>query len=285
MHSEPAPFFHWLHNGELCHADSSALTVSEISHFTGTGIFETIPLYHGRPFALEDHWVRLREGALRLDLGFPTQNQLRDQIELLVNNNELTATPLARARVTILSSSGVDSATHQFLAVSLPPSRPSSARVITLPFARNEKSALSGIKTINYGENEVALQQARKLGADEALFQNTRGNLCEGIWSNIFVKIGGRWLTPPLDSGCLPGVTRKQVLMMGKSIGVPIEQAEIPEENFGAIESAFLTSSIREVQPIASLDRRELDLGPQSEIDRIAHLFRDWIAHEVSSTN
>lgn len=277
MHSDPAPFSHWLHNGELCDAEATALSVTELSRFSGRGIFETIPLYRGRPLALEDHWMRVLEGGRRFDLVVPTLEQLHEQIVLLAAKNNLAAFPLVRARITILAPGGSSSATHHFLAVTSPPPHLTEARVITLPFRRNERSALVGIKTLNYGENEIALQHARSSGADEAIFQNTRDELCEGIWTNLFVRIDGRWQTPSLRSGCLPGVTRKLVLALGGEAGLPIEESDLPAESLDAIESAFLTSSLREIQPVTSIDERDLDRSHLHEIETLRRAFRDHV--------
>ena len=92
------------------------------------------------------------------------------------------------------------------------PDWPPTTDVVVVPWPRNERGALSGLKTVSYGENVVALAHARDRGAGEALFPNLAGNLCEGTGSNIFVAVGGRLVTPPLGAGCLAGVTRALVI-------------------------------------------------------------------------
>ena len=77
-----------------------------------------------------------------------------------------------------------------------------------VPWVRNERSAVAGLKTTSYAENVVALAYAKERGAIEAVFANTRGELCEGTGSNVFVVRDGVVWTPPLDSGCLAGITR-----------------------------------------------------------------------------
>ena len=89
---------------------------------------------------------------------------------------------------------------------------PGPTDVATVPWPRNERGALAGLKTISYGENVVALHYARERGATEAVFANLAGNLCEGTGTNVFVCIDGRVLTPPLSAGCLAGVTRDLIL-------------------------------------------------------------------------
>lgn len=136
------------------------------------------------------------------------------------------------------------------------------AFVVVVPWPRNECSALAGAKTISYAENVVALAWAEARGADEALFLNLAGNLCEGTGSNVFVALDGRLLTPPLSAGCLAGVTRALLLETFEA-----EEADVPSASLGDVSEAFLTSTARGIQPISILDGRSFgDLpGPLTE--------------------
>ena len=122
---------------------------------------------------------------------------------------------------------------------------PPTSDVAVVPWPRNERGALAGLKTISYGENVVALAYARDQGAAEALFGNLAGDLCEGTGSNVFLAVDGRLVTPPLSSGCLAGVTRALVLETTDAI-----EAGIPLPTLATANEAFLTSTTREVQPI-----------------------------------
>jgi branched-chain amino acid aminotransferase len=130
---------------------------------------------------------------------------------------------------------------------------PPTATVATVPWCRNERSPLAGVKSTSYAENAVALARAKRQGAGEALLANTRGELCEGTGSNIFLLLDGALVTPPVSSGCLPGITRELVLewLGGHEEAVPM--AQLP----GA-EEMFLTSSTRNVHPISRVDVSEL---------------------------
>jgi branched-chain amino acid aminotransferase len=110
------------------------------------------------------------------------------------------------------------------------------------------------LKTTSYAENVVALARAQEEGADEALFGNTAGNLCEGTGTNIFVVVDDRLVTPPLSSGCLAGVTRELLLEVDTSIA----EADVPLTRLPSVEEAFLTSSTRDVMPISAIDGRAL---------------------------
>jgi branched-chain amino acid aminotransferase len=134
----------------------------------------------------------------------------------------------------------------------------SAANVVTVPWPRNERGALAGLKTTSYAENVVARERARAEGAEEAIFGNTLGNLCEGTGSNVFVGIEGNLLTPPLASGCLAGVTRELLL----ELDLPIVEADVTMTAFADVDEAFLTSSTRDVQPIGTIDGRSVAACP-----------------------
>ena len=238
-------------NGELLSADTPILRSDDGAFAFGQALFETMAVYRGSVFALEAHLKRLSHGADRLALSVPTTDAIRNQIATLVKANQLDSVDKARLRITITPTSIVLTSSKKI-------GYAEAASTITVPFARNEKSALSGMKTINYGENVVAQRLATEANCDEAIFPNTRDQLCEGTWSNIFVLLDGDWLTPGLNSGCLPGVTRSILLKMKEDSLPSIAESTIPIKDLERVESAFLTSSIREVQPVASIDGRAL---------------------------
>ena len=125
---------------------------------------------------------------------------------------------------------------------------------VTVPWPRNERSAVAGLKTTSYAENVVALAEARKVGATEAILPNTRGRLCEGTGTNVFVALGGRLLTPSLLSGCLAGITRELVLEALPSS----DEDDLPMEALAEADEVLLTSSTRDVQPLRMVDGRDL---------------------------
>jgi branched-chain amino acid aminotransferase len=156
------------------------------------------------------------------------------------------------------------------------PSRgwPPSAAVVTVPWPRNERGALAGIKSTSYAENVVALAHATARGASEAIFANTIGNLCEGTGTNIFVEYEGRLVTPPLSSGCLAGVTRALVVE-----SMAVEELDVPVEILQTTTEAFLTSSTRDVMPIDRIDDRSMVPGPLTAVAMTA--FADLVADSV----
>jgi branched-chain amino acid aminotransferase len=144
-----------------------------------------------------------------------------------------------------------------------------SVDVAVVPWPRNERGALAGLKTTSYGENVRALSYAAERGGSEAIFANTAGELCEGTGSNVFVVIGGRLITPPLSSGCLAGVTRALVLEW-----VGAAEDALPVDALSNADEAFLTGTTRDVQPIRRVNGSELTAVPGPITRKAAEVFR-----------
>ena len=130
---------------------------------------------------------------------------------------------------------------------------PETTAVRTVPWPRNERGALAGLKTTSYGENVVALARAAEAGASEAIFANLAGHLCEGTGSNVFYVVDGELRTPTLDSGCLAGVTRALILEWWG--GTEVDE---PMEVLADASEVFLASTTRDVQGVSQWDDREL---------------------------
>lgn len=240
------------------HPPADAL-ISPFDHglTVGDGVFETMKVVDGQAFALRRHLARLRRSAAGLGLEIPrSDEELRDAIATTIDANHAVR---ARVRVTVtggvgpLGSKRGDAGPTVIVAVSHLPSWSSAAAVVTVPWRRNEHSAVVGLKTTSYAENVVALEYAHERGAEEAIFANTAGDLCEGTGTNVFVAIENQLWTPPLSSGCLAGVTRELLLE-----AITVTEASLPLDALDRADEAFLTSSTRDVQPIASADGRPL---------------------------
>lgn len=254
----------WL-DGAL--VDAAAATISVFDHglTVGDGVFETLKAVDGRPFATRRHLERLHRSADGLGLRVPfTDDELRVAVAEALASHDL---PLARVRITVtggtapLGSERGEGAATVVVAVGPLHEMPPSTAVCVVPWPRNERGALVGIKTTSYAENVKALAHARARGCTEAIFATTTDLLCEGTGSNVFVGIGGRLLTPPLASGCLAGVTRAIVLEVTDAI-----EEDIPMAVFLAADEVFLTSTGRDVQPVDQVDDRSLDVpGPLTE--------------------
>ena len=140
-----------------------------------------------------------------------------------------------------------------------------------VPWVRNERSAVAGLKTTSYAENVVAVAEAYRRGADEAVMANTVGELCEGTASNVFLERDGELVTPPLSSGCLAGITRELLLEWAADEGLPVREAapgelryEVLDEVAAGTAHLMMSGSIRNVSPVVSLDGDTVAAGPVS---------------------
>ncbi|MEV0595970.1 aminotransferase class IV [Nonomuraea cavernae] len=268
-------------NGDLI--DPTRATVSVFDHglMVGDGVFETVKIVHGRSFALTRHLDRLKLSAQRMDLPEPDVEAIADGI-----GKCLAAAPdwpLGRIRITYTSGPGPlgsdrgDQGTTSVVIVDEQKPFPAAAAVSVVPWPRNERGALSGVKSTSYGDNAKALAHAKARGGGEAIFGNLAGDLCEGTGSNIFVVRGGRLLTPTLQSGCLAGVTRALVLEWcgGEEVDVPLAELYTAEE-------AFLTSTTRDVQPIRLVDETELPIAPGPITAKAMRVFAERSAADLN---
>jgi branched-chain amino acid aminotransferase len=257
-------------DGSLVPAPEARVSVFDHGLTVGDGVFETLKAIDGVPFAVRRHLDRLRRSARALGLEVPVDDDtLRRAIAGVLAGADL---PSARVGVTVtggaapLGSERIGSTATVIVAVAeLAPAAPTTA-VCVVPWPRNERGALAGVKSTSYAENVVALAHAKERGCSEAIFATTTGLLCEGTGSNVFVAIGGRLVTPPLSSGCLAGVTRELVLEVTDAV-----EDDIPMAAFERADEVFLTSTGRDVQAVHQVDDRAIAApGPLTQTARDA---------------
>ena len=153
--------------------------------------------------------------------------------------------------------------------------------VVVVPWARNERGATAGLKTVSYAENVRALAYAQERGAGEAIFANTRDELCEATGSNVFVVQDGVLRTPPASSGCLLGVTRALVLELCRELDIECNEVDMPVGALVDADEAFLTSTVREVQTITHVDGNALPNAPGPITTRLAKEFKSLVDRDL----
>jgi branched-chain amino acid aminotransferase len=261
--------------------DEREARISPFDHgiTVGDGVFETLKVVRGVPFALRRHLDRLHRSAAALGLQPPDHSLVRDAASEVVAANELTD---GRLRITLtggpspLGSNRGTGGTTLLLAVSDLAPAAHGVDVCTVEWTRNERGALTGLKTTSYAENVMALARATAVGAGEAIFPNTVGNLCEGTGSNIFVVVGGRLVTPPLSAGPLAGITRELVLEITDAV-----EEDLPMAALAQADEAFLTSSTRDVQGIRAIDATSLPTCPGPLTEAAAAAFAELLASDL----
>jgi branched-chain amino acid aminotransferase len=247
------------HAGGLVDASDARVSVLDHGFTVADGVFETLKVTGGEAFALTRHVDRLERSAAAMALPAPDRDAVFDAVRETVAANAPLLGDLGRLRITYtagdapLGSDRGETGPTLVVAVSAMKPWPESAAVITVPWPRNERSPLAGVKSTSYAENVLALARAHEHGAGEALMPDTQGRLCEGTGSNVFLVLDGRLITPTLATGCLAGVTRDLVLEW-----VGAEEVDVPMSALEDAEEVFITSSTRDVQPVHRVDSRSL---------------------------
>lgn len=266
----------WL-NGEFIDSARARISPFDDGLLTGHGIFETLVAYNGVPFAATRHHKRLSKAAKKLGLAIPGEKELENTMRKVIQANELASEAQVRVRVTVTKGHATSDKSCETLMVSASqfPDFPCAAAVHILPYTRNENAVLAGIKSTSYGENSVARSEVQAKGGNEGIFPNTKGNLCEGTCTNIFViQADGQLITPPLSDGCLAGITRELVIEICHREKIPIKEVSMPIADLLKARGAFLSSSLRGIQPILRVDEVTLQLDLDGIVSRIQNAYR-----------
>ena len=246
----------WVNGQLLDRANAPAVAVTDHGFTVGDGVFEAVKVVDGQPFALTRHLVRLARSAKGLGLPAFDEAEVRRGVAAVLDGQEL---PLGRIRITYtggeapLGSGRGSNPPTLVVAAGAMEAWEGPTSVVTVPWPRNERGALAGLKTTSYGENVVALAYAAERHASEAVFANIAGNLCEGTGSNVFYVLDGELRTPTLASGCLAGISRALVLEWygGREVDEPVDVLREASE-------VFLVSTTRDVQAVRACDGRDL---------------------------
>ena len=248
-------------DGEMREPGEAVVGAFDHGLLVGDGVFETMLAYGGRVFAMRRHYERLVRSAGVLGIDVPGEAVVREAV------NRVVETGGDRVRVTLTGGDGApgsakgDGKPRLIVTATEFVGWPPTADVVVVPWVRNERGALAGVKATSYGENVVALAYARRRGGSEAILGNTLGDLCEGTGSNVFVVWEGRLVTPPLESGCLAGVTRELVIELARESGIEVFEESFKLRQLGESDEVFLTSTTREVQPVARVDGKLVGNG------------------------
>jgi branched-chain amino acid aminotransferase len=286
-------------NGRPADATAPQLVVFDRGFTLADGLFETMRAYGGAIFRLGRHLERLQRGAVRL--GIPLPPGLRATVVSAMRTAASAGLREASVRLTVSRGPAPPGI--------IPPDTPEPTLVFTvhpLPrFAealytqgvsacalsgrRNERSTAAGLKTLAYTENILGLFEAQSQGADDGLFLDTDGHLCEATSSNLFVHVRGALVTPPLTCGALPGVTREAVFELAVALGITVEERALGPEELYAASEAFLTSSLREIVPLVRLTGSGLPPSPigrgvpGSVTTRISAAYADLVRRECGA--
>jgi branched-chain amino acid aminotransferase len=241
----------------------AAASIAALDHgvTVGDGVFETCRVVDGAPFALTRHARRLDRSIAGLGLPPADHRVIEAGIKSVLGGEPIA---YGRLRYTVTGGAGPlgsdrqDSPLTYIVTAGTQLPNPDTAKLVIVPWTRNERGATAGLKTTSYAENVVALAYAQERGAVEALFANTVGNLCECTGSNVFVVVDGEILTPDLASGPLAGVTRELVVQWCRQEGLTVREEPLPMSILKQAAEVFITSSTKDVLPVHAIDDRRL---------------------------
>lgn len=279
-------------NGDLIPGSQAKLSPFNFGFLYGYGLFETMRSYGGSIFRLDRHLARLHEAAKTLGIARElTAFDLKKACHDVLKANNLTE---ARLRLTVTAGEGdiipnpdtCSGITVFIVARKLVPLPPQSYErgynTILSSYRRNSRSPLSRLKSTSYLENVLARQEARAADADEVVLLNETGFVTEGSSTNIFLLSCQMLITPSIESGALPGITREAVLELAKSMGIMtvVKQVELGELLTAA--EAFLTNSIIEIMPLTGLDNKPIGTGKPGRVtQKLMSSYRALVADKL----
>jgi branched-chain amino acid aminotransferase len=261
-------------NGRISPEREAVIPVFDHGFLYGEGIYETLRTYNGRLFLFDRHMRRLRNSARLIDLALPfTDEELAAHIRDTIGAAKLDGS-VAYVRVMITRGTGdltydlKATPTPSWVIIVKPLASPPAeiyergVNVALVDVVRNHPQSVNPmIKSNNLMNSALAAQQAIKRGGFEAVMRNYRGELTECTQSNLFVVRNGATITPPLESGLLPGITREFICELGRDAGIEVREQVLRDDDLFSADEAFLTSTTRELVPIVSVDDRKIGDG------------------------
>ena len=260
-------------NGRISDARDAVVSVLDHGFLYGEGVYETLRTYSRRVFLFERHARRLRRSASMIALDVPFGDE---DLRHAIADTMAQAQFGDEAYIRVLVTRGVGELTYDpkatpspTLAIIVKPQvdPPASAyrdgvAVAIVDTIRNHPGSVNPmIKSNNLMNNALAMQEAIRHGAFEGVMRNYRGELTECTTANLFVVKDGIVLTPPLDAGILPGITREFIFEIAAAIAIEAREAVLRDNDLYGADEAFLTSTTREAVPISSVDGRSIGTG------------------------
>jgi branched-chain amino acid aminotransferase len=270
------------HNDRLLPVAEVRLSPGQAGLLNGWGLFTTVRIYEGIPFAFERHWKRLQRDAERTHCPFPFEESVvRGQLGEVLRANHVRE---GAARVyMIYNQVGFWRSDEDFPRVDLLvcsadlPSYREPARLGLREHGRNAASPLAGVKVTSWLDNVWNYYETQQAGFDEVVLLNERGEVAECTAANIFCVKGGRVTTPPVTAGCLQGITRSVLLEIGAGVGAPVEERTLrPEDLYGADE-VFISSTNRSMLGVSEVNRHAIAAAPGAVTLKLEKAFGGYV--------
>lgn len=280
------------HNDRIVAVEEARLSPGQAGLLNGWGLFTTMRVFRGEPFAYERHWRRLEKDAGRIRLPFPFDGgQVRRNLgELLAANQVVEGTAriyMIYNRVGFWQSGEAMPEVDLILCTAGLPAHTEQARLGVAEHGRHAASPLAGVKTTSWLNNVWHLAEAQKAGWTEVILLNERGEVAECTSANIFCVKGGAVYTPPLLSGCLEGVTRSVLLEIAPRVGVSLSEKTLTLDDLYAAEEVFITSTNRTLLGVSEISGHRYSVVAGPVVQKLERAFdatmREYVAARVSA--
>ncbi len=267
-----------LHNDAIRDAGDKLTSPGQVGLLNGWGVFSTLRVAGGVPFAFERHWSRMRRDAQRMHVPFPDDAEtFRSSLLRLIEANHAENATL---RVVVVRNQGgpfegpaVDRKYDVIAFTTDLTAWPDSVRLSIKPDARHAKSEFAGAKILSWSFNLTWNEEAHERGFDEVVLLNERGEVSECTSANIFTIEGDKVWTPPLSSGCLPGVTRAILLEEIQAGGMTMGEKTLMPADLEKADAVFITSSTRDVLPVREIESLHLRQGAKPAVAALKEAF------------
>lgn len=273
-----------LHNDNIREASVPLLSAGQVGLLSGWGVFSTLRIVEGVPFAFERHWARLTRDATTLRVPLPAGPEVvRGKLLELIEANHAQNSTLRL--VMVRNGGGLWEGPASF-------GRPSDLIALTanskqwgagvnlayVKQARHAANAFTGTKILSWAMNLTWLESAQSRGFDEVILLNERGEVAECTSANIFVANGNQVATPPLSAGCLPGITREVLLQALRVPGIDIGEKTILPADLESADEVFITSTTRNLLPVLRVEEK-----PVGRTERVRTSLEKAFAQFVNS--
>lgn len=267
-------------NGQIIKEEEAKISINDLSYQFGYGLFETLRCENGTPVFFEDHYKRLTHSARELDMPFPVeQNEVKNWVKEVIKANKLT-----KARIKIIISRKLEDKFNVLIIASSLDNLPVSYSLFGWTLGRDTNSVSFRHKTTSRADSYVAYKKALEEGCNDALYLNEKNELVECTRANVFLVTGDKIITPLLESGILPGVTRSKIFEIAKQSNFEIEEKIVHSLYLNRTDEVFITNAIIGVMPISKikLPDKELSFNSRYITDQIKKAYELLVKDYVS---
>lgn len=276
-----------LHNDAIRETTEACLLPGQVGFMNGWGVFSTLRVADGVLFAWERHWNRMSRDARRMHVPIPeSPEQLLAGLHALIAANGAQDATLRVALVRNyggpFEAPGLERRCETVAFTTGLRQWGPSVRLSVKPNARYGASEFRGAKVTAWADNLTWNEEAHDRGFDEVVLLDEHGRVSECTSANIFAVFGDDVLTPPLDSGCLPGITRELLLEAIQADGIRVAESHLLPADLERADAVFITSSTRDILPVAEIEG--LRIRSASDVPaRLLSAFHAFIQTYVSA--